>query len=414
MRLKLKWLFPALLVSVLSLLVLAACSSPAAPAPTAAPAAPKAGEPTKAAAPAAQPAAASKEPYKIASVLALTGAFAGGGGPQGKALTVEFERLNAKGGIDGHPIQYISYDDQSKPEEGGLLVKKAAQQDKVPVIIGSSAAAMIVPNKPVIQEVKVPAITLGAISVTKEENYVYSLVQPVEMGIEIYLDFCKKNGWTKIANVQPTDDLGNRAFAAVNKLAPEKGLTVVAQERFGIQDKDITAQLSKVKAAGPNAVIGWATGDPAVLIYKNMRQLAMDIPFFPSAGAATSQFFSLVGEVQKEKLLYTIGGKLTGLDTLPDSDPVKAPGLEWRQLYQTKYGAPPQGVEATTWDAANMAVSALKAVGPDKDKVRAWIETAKMSGLQANYSMSPDNHNGVEKESLLVLMGLGTKWQVAK
>lgn len=412
--------FPGLIVAALSLLIVSACGG-GAPAPTQAPAKPAA-EPTKAAAPAtpaAQPtaaaqSAASKEPYKVASVLAMTGAFAGAGGPQQRAIATEIERLNAKGGIDGHPIQYISYDDQSKPEEAGLLIRKAAQQDKASVVLGPSNAAIIVPNKGVMQSAKIPSITLGAINVAKEETYVYSLIQPVEMAAEIYLDFCKKNGWTKIANIQPTDDLGNRAFNSINTLAPQKGLQVVAQERYGLQDKDVTAQLSKAKAANPDALISWATGDPAVLVYKNMRQLGMDIPFFPSAAAATSQFFNLVGEVPKEKLLYTIGGKLTNLDNLPSSDPVKTPGLEWRQMYTSKFNSPPQGVEASAWDAVTMATSALKAVGPDPEKIRAWVETAKMSGLQADYAMSPDNHNGVLKDSLLVLMGLGTKWQVAK
>jgi branched-chain amino acid transport system substrate-binding protein len=78
----------------------------------------------------------------------------------------------------------------------------------------------------------------------------------------------------------------------------------------------------------------------------------------------------------------------------------------------TKFNAPPENLEAVAWDLTAMAVEAMKAVGTNPEKVRNYIENIKMSGLQASYVMTPNDHNGVDKNSVIILMGLGGKWQV--
>jgi len=353
-----------------------------------------------------------KETYKIGTIFSLTGSFANVGSMQQRAIALEIERLNSKGGIKGQRIEHISYDDQSQAETAGLLVKKLAKQDKVSVILGPTGAWTIMPIKPVIQQMKIPDIASGAITINPGDKYLFNLVVGVEMGIEVYMNFAKQRGWTQIVSLQTMDDVGDRATASLKSLATKYGIQVVGEERFNTQDKDITPQLSKIKAAKPQALMSWCSGDAAVLVYKNMRQLGMDIPYMPSGGAASSRFFKLIGDVPKENLLFTLGGKLQVLDSVPDSDPVKAAGLEFRQMYMAKFNAPPENLEAVAWDLTAMAVNAMKAVGTNPEKVRNYIENIKMSGLQASYVMTPNDHNGVDKNSVIMLMGLGNKWQV--
>ena len=353
-----------------------------------------------------------KDGYKIGTIFSLTGSFANVGSMQQRAIALEIERLNSKGGINGRRIEHISYDDQSQAETAGLLVKKLAKQDKVSVILGPTGAWTIMPIKPTIQQMKVPDIASGAITINPGDKYLFNLVVGVEMGNEVYLNFAKQRGWTQIVSLQTMDDVGDRSSAFLKSMAPKYGIQVVGEERFNTQDKDITPQLSKLKAAKPHALLSWCSGDAAVLVYKNMRQLGMDIPYLPSGGAASSRFFKLIGDVPKENLLFTLGGKLQVLDSIPDSDPVKAPGLEFRQMYLAKFNAPPENLEAVAWDLTAMAVQAMKAVGTNPDKVRDYLENLKMSGLQASYVMTPNDHNGVDKNSVIILMGLGGKWQV--
>ncbi len=417
-KLKVSRVLPLLVVMLLLTSLFAGCASSTTPAASSdkskesAPAATKQDEskPAQGTPAASKPSAGSKEPYKIGVVFSTTGALAGLGGAFMRATEVEVDGINAKGGIDGHPIQMISYDDQSRPEELSLIYKKLVQQDKVSIILGSAGAAVFVPSQKLVEELKTPVFAAAALNFTKNDKYLFSVVQPAEMGIDLYLDYCQKKGWTRIAALHPTDDLGERSDKYLKKVVPERGMQLVAAERFGLKDTDITPQLSKIKAANPQAIIAWASGDPAVLVYKNARQLGIDAPVFPSSAASSISFFKLTGEIPKEGLLYTLGSKMQIIDTLPDSDPLKAEALDFAKRFQAKYNARPELTESFAWDQVHIAAQALKAVGPDRDKLRDYIENITFNGLSSNIKMTPDNHNGIDRNSLLMVMGLKDKW----
>ena len=393
MAIRVKCALPAVLLSIALLVFMTACSSqPAGQA--------QAGQ------------ASGPHPLKVVSIFSLTGQFAAVGSMQQRAIALEIDRTNSKGGINGQQVQYVSYDDQSQAETAGLLMKKAAQQDKASVILGPTGAWTIMPIKPIIAQNKVPVIASGAITINPDERYLFNVVVGVEMGNDIYMNFAKKHGWTRVASLQTTDDVGDRASAALKQYAVKYGMKIVGEERFNTQDKDVTPQLSKLRAAKPQVLLSWASGDAAVLVYKNMRQLGMNIPYMPSGGAANSRFFTLIGDVPKKDLLYTLGGKLQVIESISDQDPVKPTGLEFRKLYMSKYNSSPENVEATAWDLTEMALLALKAVGGEPEKVRDYLETIKMNGLQANYAMTPQDHNAIDRQSVVILMGLGNKWQV--
>ncbi len=355
-------------------------------------------------------AAGTKEPIKIGMVFSLSGGFSGPCGAIKRGIDTEIDRFNQQGGANGRLVEPIVYDDQSKPEEASLLLKKLAQQDKVPVILGPCLAAMIMPNKAAVQDTKIPAMAFGAVTFTKDDQYLFTLVQPVEMGIDFYLDYAKKQGWNRIAAVHPTDDLGDRAHAYTKKKAAELGMQVVAEERYGIKDTDVTPQLSKVKAANPQVLINWSSGDPAALVYKNARQIGLDVPDWPSSAASTVTFFKLTGEVPRKNLLMTIGSKLQVADQLPDSDPIKKEAQDFVQRFQAKFNAKPEYSEAIGADSARMVLDAIKAAGPDKEKIKSSLESAKLKGLAADYAMTPSNHNAVDPASFIAVTAQGTSW----
>ncbi|MDP2661488.1 MAG: ABC transporter substrate-binding protein, partial [Dehalococcoidia bacterium] len=360
--------------------------------------------------PAPGAAGGSKDPIKIGMVFSLSGGFSGPCGAIKRGIDTEIEMFNKQGGVNGRPVEAIVYDDQSKPEEAALLLKKLAQQDNVPVILGPCLAAMIVPNKAAIQDTKTPAMAFGAITFTKDDQYLFTLVQPVEMGLDFYLDYSKKKGWTKVATIDTTDDLGERAHAYLKTKLPQLGMQLVAEERYGIKDTDVTPQLSKIKAANPQVLMNWASGDPAALVYKNARQIGLDVPDWPSSAAGTSTFFKLTGDVPKKNLLMTIGSKLQVADQLADSDPIKKQVQDFVQTFQAKFNSKPEYSEAIGADSARMVLEALKTAGPDRAKINSALENAKMKGLAADYAMTPTNHNAVDPASFIAVTAQGSAW----
>ena len=91
-----------------------------------------------AAAIAAGPAAAQgKEPIKIGVIFDYTGPFAAGGS-EAAALGTKYmiEMVNAKGGVEGHKIEPIFVDAQSKPDVAINEAVRLLNQETVDLLLG--------------------------------------------------------------------------------------------------------------------------------------------------------------------------------------------------------------------------------------------------------------------------------------
>jgi len=398
----------ALIVLALLALAVSACA-PAASSLTPAPkgTAPAAGKET--------PKPAAKEPVKVAMVIAKTGTFGGPGTAIARAVELEIERVNAKGGADGRPIQLVSYDDQSKSEETVALLKKAAQEDKVAAIIGPLPSVLIAPALPVLRDLKVPAYGFGSPVLTPDDKYFFTNVNTLDDLMTVYFDYIKKKGWKKVAGLHPRDDLSERASKLIETMAAKYGFDLVGQERMGQTDTDVTPQLTKLKALNPEALIAWGTGDPAVLVYKNARQIGFPAPIFFNTSAAGSQWFKLTGDIPQEGLIYVGGAKLQVTDALADTDPLKKEALDFRQAFAAKYGGLlPEYNEAVAWDTVHHLADAVKAGGSDREKIKGYLENSKICGIGFCYTKTPANHVGLDVSSMYVMTAKGNSWILSK
>src|SRR5258705_2867774 len=115
--------------------------------------------------------AQSGEPIKIGFSMALTGGL----GPNGKsallAQKIWEEEVNAKGGLLGRPVKLIYYDDKSSPAEVPSIYTKLLDIDKVDLIIGPYATAMIAPAMPIVIQRKKTFVALLGLAVNSEFNY---------------------------------------------------------------------------------------------------------------------------------------------------------------------------------------------------------------------------------------------------
>lgn len=356
---------------------------------------------------------AAKEPYKIAFVGSKTGTFGALGSSLFRGVELEVERINQRGGVDGHPLQVVSYDDQSKSEETIALLRKAALDDKALAIIGPLPAVLVVPALPVLRELKVPAFPIGQVDLTPEDRYVFTLIASVPDYLNYYFDYASKKGWKKMVGLNTRDDLAERIVKYMDANAGKFGVQILSQERIGQTDTDVTPQLTKLKALNPDVLLTWSAGDPTVLSYKNARQIGFDAPMMISTSAGVGRFFQLTGDIPREGLLYMVGTKLDSADVLPDS-PTKKELLEFRSAFKTKYDMNAAFSEGVAKDAVDMLAEALKAAGPDREKIRGNLENIKFEGTQS-YKKSPQDHMGIDTAaSWSMLTAKGSAWIPAK
>src|SRR4030081_3393186 len=106
------------------------------------------------AAPSAQAQAPSGEPLKIGYAIAQTGGLAANGKSALLAQKIWEEDTNAKGGLLGRPVKLIYYDDQSNPTTVPAIYQKLLDVDKVDLVVGGYATAMLAPAMPIVVQRK--------------------------------------------------------------------------------------------------------------------------------------------------------------------------------------------------------------------------------------------------------------------
>lgn len=83
-----------------------------------------------------------KTPLKFGLAMPLTGSQALFGADQAKAAQWAVEDINAKGGIDGHPLEMVLLDTQADPRLGINAVNRLINVDKVPVFVTAWSAVV--------------------------------------------------------------------------------------------------------------------------------------------------------------------------------------------------------------------------------------------------------------------------------
>jgi branched-chain amino acid transport system substrate-binding protein len=111
------------------------------------------------------------DPIRVGLSVALTGGVAPAGKQVLAALQIWRDDLNAKGGLLGHPVELVFYDDQSNPQNVPGLYTKLIEVDKVDLLIGPYATNMVAPAIPVLMQYRKTTIGILANAANSKFHY---------------------------------------------------------------------------------------------------------------------------------------------------------------------------------------------------------------------------------------------------
>ncbi|MGQ9748319.1 ABC transporter substrate-binding protein [Desulfosoma sp.] len=360
---------------------------------------------------------AAKEPFKVGAVFAITGTASFLGEPEKKTAEMIRDEINSQGGINGHPLELIIYDDESDATKSTLAVKKLIKTDQVPVIIGPTQSDASLAVAPIAEEARVPLISCAAsykiVEPVAERRWVFKVAGSDKHVVGKMYDYMKAKGITKIGIMTASTGFGASGREELLRLAPEYGITVLADERYGPKDTDLTAQLTKMREAKVEAIVNWSVGPTQVLAVKGWRDLRMEnIPLFQSHGFGSRKNLELAGNAAEGVLLPLARVNVGPL--LGDTHPQKKVIMGYTEAYEKKYNEPVSSFGGHAWDALHLAVAALKAVGPDPAKIRDVLENTKgFVGQHGVFNFSPQDHNGLSKDDLEMVVVKNGDWALA-
>ena len=358
------------------------------------------------------------EPYRIGVVVAATGSASFLGEPERNTFIMLAEQINKVGGINGHPLEMIIEDSKSDETQAVLSAKKLLDKDNVLAILGPSTTGESMAIIPIMTKAQTPLISVasGAVIVQpiQERYWIFKTPQNDSSMIETIYTYMKKHGTTKVGIMSVSSSFGDSARKALQDLAPKYGVTIVADERFGPKDSDMTTQLVKLKAAGAQAIINMSIGPSQVLVTKNWASLKMGMPLYQSHGWGNRKNIELSGKASEGVL--SPSGRLLIWHKLSDKNPQKKLLKKYAEDYTARFHTEPAIFGGHAYDAFMMVVEALKKVGPDKKKIRDYVETkiTNWPGTGGVFKMSPNDHCGLDKDSMDIVVVKNGEWEFAK
>jgi branched-chain amino acid transport system substrate-binding protein len=365
-------------------------------------------------------AALGAEPIKLGAFFDLTGTSSAIGTPTKLVAEMVVKKINEEGGINGRPLQLVIADDEGDPTKAAIIAKKFIESDRVVAIIGPTRTDTGMAAKPIVEQMQVPTfMCVGGDPVITVAPFKWTFKSPQRTSVAVKktFDYLKKKGVQKIAIITSADGFGRDGKNWLEKLAPDYGLKIIASESFQATDNDMTAQLIKIKATSPEAIICWTIGKAGSIVAKNVRQLAINSPLYQCHGLPDPIYVKLAGEASEGNIMPST--KLMVAAQLQDSDPQKKVILEFIRLYTDVYKYDRQFPINThsgyAWDAIYIVANAMKKGGTNNEKLREAIEDTKgYVGVSGIYNLTAEDHNGLGTDSMVMVQIAGGQWKMVQ
>jgi branched-chain amino acid transport system substrate-binding protein len=366
-----------------------------------------------------------QQPIKFGFIPDITGPASSLGIPERDTALMLQGEIDAKGGIKGRPVKLVIYDGESTETKTLLAAKKAIEEDRVAALLCCTQSGTSLAIKNAVQTAKVPMVSMAAaakiVEPVKDSFWVFKTPQSDHLMAGVLAEYLVSRKLTKVAWMNLDNAFGDNGRIEFDKFAQKLGIALVANERFGEKDVDMTTQLAKVKGTDAQALVVWAIPPSASVVTKNARELGLLIPLFQSHGVANKRFIELAGPAANG--VKFPAGKLLTAEVLPDSDKQKKTLITYAKAFEAKYG-PRNTFGGHGWDAVWLAYRAAEAaaarVSPDnlvsfRAAIRDELEkTKEFVGISGIFTMSPEDHNGLDKRAVTMYEIESGRWRLAR
>jgi len=345
------------------------------------------------------------EPIKVGAILAVTGGASFLGAPESRTLEMLVEEVNAAGGINGHKVELIVMDSGANPEKAVSFAKQLIEEKKVLAILGPSTSGETMAIKGIAEDGQTILLSCAAaeVIVNPVAKWVFKTPQKDSDVVQMVIYQMKRMKISKIGVLTGNTGFGKAGKGQIEKLMAKNGITIVANEVYDKAATDLTAEVTKVKAAGAEALLNWSIVPAQSIVIKNARQIGFVGPIFQSHGFGNIKYVGAAGPAA-EGVIFP-AGRLLIADVLPDSNPQKAVLVKYKKDYEAKFKEDVSTFGGHAWDAFMILKEAIEKAGStDKEKVRDSIETMRgFIGTGGVFDFSAQDHNGLDIDSLEML-----------
>lgn len=353
---------------------------------------------------------------KVGVVAELTGDIPAVGASCKNAAEMAVQQINDAGGLEvggkKYTIELFIEDNAGKADQSASAAQKLITQQNVVAIVGPNASRYAIPASEIAESSKVvlispwstnPKTTLNA-NTNESKRYVFraAFIDPFQGRVvaKFALDNLKA---MKAAVLYDVASEYNKGIAEFFKATyEENGGTIVAFETYTTGDKDFSAQLTKIKDAGPEVIFLPNYYSEVPLQIQQAHRLGIDVPFLGSDSWGSTELITLCG-ADCEGYYFS---------THYAADAATPVATQFIEAYKTKYGSTPDDVAALTFDSFGLLWQALQAAGKvDREAVRdALAKIPNFEGVTGNMSFTEGSGDPIKSAVILQVKGDKFVW----
>jgi len=357
----------------------------------------------------AKPAVAQKSPIQIGYLPALTGPSSSTGVGINRGTQLAVEEINKAGGIDGRQIELITRDTQSDPTKAVNGAAELTRGAKVSVVFGPVNSGESLAVTPLLARTNTPQVhPCWVDSLTDPQKYPMCFRNaPTNQQIggaanRYVVDVLKKK---KVAVISDTTGYGTASVNAYIPMLKQIGADVVYQGNVDAANPDLKPEILRMQAAGAEAIMPWSVNAGFLSRIINTRsQLNWDVPICGQTTLGSGQTKALLDKPEYwakvypnnfRPVCYGAGGKL------PDRTNAF---LERLRGHKIDMGDTLLWWIALGYDTPMMIAEAIKAVGPESEKLVGYLNQLKnFPGVYGDISFTKDRHDGYPDQQVVMV-----------
>jgi len=224
--------------------------------------------------------ASAQEPYLIGCNMSVTGPGSEPLAPIKDALDIYFKEVNARGGINGHPVKILIEDNLNEPSRAAALAKQLITQNKVSLLILAGLSSTYAPVAQVAEQYNVPLLFLGVCPPEvyppkADPNQFCSTAFGIKFDSRFAVPFLKEEakGSLKLALEAMNVPLSRNEIDYAEELAKGMGIEVVDKVVTPPPTADYTPFATKIKGSGANWVYSYGPWGMQVRTFEALRKL---------------------------------------------------------------------------------------------------------------------------------------------
>jgi branched-chain amino acid transport system substrate-binding protein len=302
------------------------------------------------------------------------------------------KQLNAKGGVNGRPVNVLYEDDELNPVVAERKVEKLASQG-VLAIFSISGSATGISAQAKADELKIPIFssnTAERLTTSPPKPYYFRFGLRDSVAGKALADYIKAHKpAAKVALVRDGTESGLLISDGYIKELKNAGINIVAVEQINPGTADVTAQTLRVKDAGADYVVAAGASIPDLANYVKMHSaLGNPAPLLGSFVFGTESFIRLTGKTS-EGFIFTDVADFAR----PEAQAIEAVLL--KEIGDRAKGSAPA---VQTWELTRLITEGLAKAGLDRSKLREAVESTKdwpvalgPPGMKVTFG--PDHHD---------------------